>query len=94
MQLLRVQIGLLVGQVEELALALPAGEQGRCLALASVGEARRKLRAGLPAGIGPERPAEQLERMRLALTYHLGELEAVGRMTVQGGQRDSEPCGS
>ncbi|UYQ66619.1 DUF6415 family natural product biosynthesis protein [Streptomyces peucetius] len=69
-QLLSVHIGLLVAQVEELALALPVGEQGRCHALASVGEACRKTRAGGVAGSGPQRRAEQLARVCRALLHH------------------------
>ena len=84
-QLLRVHIGLLVGQVEELALALPVGEQGRCLALASVGEARRKLRAGGVAGSGPQRRAEQLARVCRALLHHWEELAAARAALTQDG---------
>ncbi|MEW2634638.1 DUF6415 family natural product biosynthesis protein [Streptomyces sp. NPDC048389] len=83
-QLLRVHIGLLVDQVEELALALPAGEQGRCLALASVGEARRKLRAGGVPGSGPQRRAEQLARVCRALLHHWEELAAASAGGAHG----------
>ncbi|MEV6399746.1 DUF6415 family natural product biosynthesis protein [Streptomyces sp. NPDC051907] len=81
--LLRVHIGLLAPQIEELALSLPGGEQGRCLALASVGEARRKLRAGQAAGAGPQRRAEQLARVCRALIFHWEELQAA-RLRAEG----------
>ncbi|WP_434595386.1 DUF6415 family natural product biosynthesis protein [Streptomyces sp. A5-4] len=77
--LLRTHIGLLAPEVEALALSLPQGEQGRCLALASVAEARRKLRAGATAGTGAAYRAEQLGRVCRALIYHWEELAAAER---------------
>ncbi|MDH2391801.1 DUF6415 family natural product biosynthesis protein [Streptomyces sp. HNM0663] len=81
-RLLRVHVGLLAPQVEELARSLPVGEQGRSLALASVEEAQRKLRAGPTAGIGPERRAQQLARMCRALVFHEEELRRARTRTL------------
>jgi hypothetical protein len=80
--LLRVHIGLLIPVIEELARILPDGEQGRCLALASVAEAQRKLRAGSVAGAGPERRAQQLARVCRALIFHWEELRAARLRTL------------
>ncbi|MER6994545.1 DUF6415 family natural product biosynthesis protein [Streptomyces sp. NPDC000410] len=79
--LLRGHINLLIPEIEALARLLPGGEQGRCLALASVGEARRKLRACWGPG-GPERRAEQLARVCRALIFHFEELEAARVRTL------------
>lgn len=80
--LLRVHIGLLVPSIEELARSLPCGEHGRCLALASVGEAQRKLRAGPTVGSGPEQRAQQLARVCRALIFHWEELRAARMRTL------------
>ncbi|MEN8653784.1 DUF6415 family natural product biosynthesis protein [Streptomyces sp. 21So2-11] len=84
--LLRTHIGLLAPEVEALALGLPQGEQGRCLALASVAEARRKLRAGATAGIGPAYRAEQLAGVCRALIHHWEELSATAQTHATSGQ--------
>ena len=77
--LLRGHIQLLIPEIEDRAAALPQGDTVRCLAMAGIGEARRKLlydKGPGPGLVSAVAHAQRMARCCRALIFHFGEVEA------------------